>query len=173
MNGPETRRFWISPIGVALRWVIALPAGLVAALLLMFPVHWAILLVYYFSGSNADSMITTVSPAGEEKGCGLMGLTCFVSMESMERLAQAFVVPFVTLTVVGKVVPSHKFYAVAALFVIYLLVFGGFITLALTNGAYSGWGWLELAAVLALGVSGSVGAVYGQFQDWKESRSAA
>lgn len=173
MNSPETRRFWTTPFGAAVRWVIALPAGLVAALLVMFPVHWGIMLFYYFSGSNPDSMIQKVGADGEEIGCGFFGLTCVVPPESLERIAQAFVTPYVTISVVARIAPSHKFYAVAALFIVYLLYFGGMITLALTNGAYSGWGWLELAAVLAVGVSGSVGAVYGQFQGWKESRGAA
>ena len=169
-------------IQFVLRWVVAIPAGLGAAILVMFPVHWGILLLYFFVGSDPDAFVTVVGDDGEVRGCGLMGLTCYVSPDTLERLAQTFVAPFVTLTVVGRVVPSQRFYAVGVLFVIYLIFFGAVMGMsAFASGeplygrigfaGYSGWGWLEFVAALVLGVSGAVASLTGPFQDWRRTRT--
>ena len=117
----------------------------------------------------------------EVRGCGLMGLTCLVSAESLERVAQAFVTPFITLTVVARLVPTQKFYAVGALCVLYLVVLGATMGLAAVTGGgpivgrvgfegYSGWRWLEFVAVIAVGVSGAVVPFYRQLQTWRDTR---
>ena len=166
---------------LALRWVIAVPAGLAASVLVMFPVHWGILLLYSLTGSSPETLVTFVGDDGEVRGCGLMGLTCLVSAESLERVAQAFVTPFVTLTVVARLVPTQKFYAVAALCVLYLVVFGAIMGLAVVTGGgpmvgrvgfegYSGWRWLEFVAVVAIGISGAVAPFYRQLQTWRDTR---
>ena len=156
---------------VAFRWVVALPAGLLAAAAIMFPVHWVIIYVYSWSGTNPDSMIQRVGADGENEGCNFV--TCFVPAESTERIVQAFVIPFVTLQIVARIVPSHAFHAVFLLFVVYLLVLGGVMVTGATNGAYSGWRWLELAAAVLLGVTGALSALYGQFQNWRDAKEAA
>lgn len=151
----------------AMRWLVALPAGLIAALLVMFPVHWGVVLLYATSRNDPDAMIQRTKPSGEIDTCGF--ITCFVSAESLERAVQAFVVPFVTLLVVGRIVPSRQFKAVFALFVAYLLVLGAILMKSATSGAYAGWGWLEFAAVIALGVTGAASALFWKFRDWRDS----
>lgn len=163
---------------IVARWIVALPAGLVSALLVMFPVHWAIMIIYA-GGGNPDSMISVVDADGVERGCNL--LTCAVSAESLERMAQAFVTPFVTLTVVARIVPSHRFQALAVLFVLYLVFFIGVLGLSVATGGgplvgrvgfegYSGWRWLEFVAVVAIGISGAVAPFYRQLQTWRDTR---
>ena len=145
-------------VGRILRWIFALPAGLIAAGLLMFPIHWMIVLFYYFAGRNPDAMIQKIGPDGLARSCNF--ITCFVPVESLERIVQAFVVPFITLLTVGRIVPSRKFEAVFALFVVYLLILGALFTRSASTGAYSGWGWLELAAAVLFGITGSILALH-------------
>ena len=154
----------------AIRWFIALPAGLLAAAAIMFPVHWVIMYFYSWSGTNPDAIIQSVGADGEYRGCNFV--TCLVPAESLERIIQAFVMPYVTMLVIARIVPSHKFYAVFSFFVVYLLVLGGVTVRGSTNGAYTGWGWLELAAVVALGVTGALSVLYGQFQTWRDAKGA-
>ena len=138
-----------------LRWLFAIPIGLVASLLVMFPVHWGLIFFWFFTGS-ADSMVSSIGEDGVERGCGLMGLTCFVPIESAERIAQAFVTPAVTLITVSWVFPSHRLYGVGVLAVVYLVLLGSIFTLAAASGGYVGWQWLEFVAALVLGPVGAL-----------------
>ncbi|MCL0055284.1 hypothetical protein M1N56_05360 [Dehalococcoidia bacterium] len=139
------------------RWIIALPAGLIAAMLVMFPVHWALEILYSTSGETLGLVSGKVGPDGEVARCGLT--TCFISIETLERMIQALIVPYVTLAVVAKVVPHLKFFVVTVLCALYVLgVFayfswlisgGGQRIVGNTEYGYSGWEWIEAVVVIA------------------------
>lgn len=135
-----TARFW-------LRWLAVLPGGILAAVLVSFPVHWAVLLIT--SGSNEDESL------------GLSDLP----PETLERLAVAFFVPLTLVTVGAKVAPTYKLYSAALLALLYAMGLGAALTYAGTSGNYEGSLWLEFAGVGLLGFVGVASAVYYVYQE--------
>lgn len=135
-----TARFW-------LRWPAVLPAAILAAVLVIFPAHWAVLLIT--SGSNEDESL------------GLSDLP----PETLERLAVAFFVPLTLVTVGAKVAPTYKLYTAALLALLYAMGLGAALTYAGTSGSYEGSLWLEFAGVGLLGFVGVASAVYYVYQE--------
>ena len=69
---------------VVLRWIAVLPGGILATILITFPIHWALVLF----------------------GVPLIG--GFVSLETAERLIISFTTPYVFITVGRQIAPYYK-----------------------------------------------------------------
>ena len=124
----------IKIILIILRWIFALPAGLITGFLVMFPVHWFLMFMYSIGGNP---------------------VTLFISIETTERLIQGFVIPAVTIYVFAIIVPNLKKISTlilgATIFILHainwiLIIFnngyycyGGGVCM----GPYSGLAWIE------------------------------
>tara|TARA_Y100000817_G_C16846256_1_gene540149 strand:- start:1135 stop:1593 length:459 start_codon:yes stop_codon:yes gene_type:complete len=123
----------IKIILIILRWIFALPAGLITGFIVMFPVHWFLMFMYSIGGNPA---------------------TLFISIETTERLIQGFVIPAVTIYVFAQIVPNLKKISTLILgSTIYIFILINWILLVFNNGfycysgncigPYSGLAWLE------------------------------
>jgi hypothetical protein len=135
------------------RWIAVLPAAIAAALLVSFPIHWAILATF----TGDDKFITLPNS----------------DLQNLERLALAFFTPLTLVSVGARVAPRHKVETAVALSGVLLLGFGllyGYVLFAPQN-------WLAISPPVIvlnlLGVSvGVVQAWISQRQRTKDSRMA-
>src|SRR5260370_41527706 len=82
-----------------MRWIAVLPAAFLAVVIVMFPVHWAVMLVHFF-GISGSSGITT------EDGKDLLAT---IPVETLELFLNAFFVPFAFFLPATYLAVSHKF----------------------------------------------------------------
>ena len=123
-----------------MRWIAVFPAGLAAAVLVMFPIHWAIVMASF-------------------------GETPFflnlLSAETLERLVIAFTTPFLIIYVGTLTAPTHKRETGVALAITTALMMGGAYVLAFTGGPLlGGWGSLYFGATPVLNLAGIAIALY-------------
>lgn len=118
----------------SLRWFAVLPTGLVAVVIIMFPMHWLVLFGTTFFGD--DIGIWMIEP------------------RTLERLAQGFVVTSGIIYFGAVMAPGHKFMTAIVLSVIVAvgLVAGYIWVLNDPKVAfdYSGLGWISLGALIVL-----------------------
>ncbi len=134
-----TSRFW-------LRWLAVLPAGILSAVLVSFPVHWAVLIITGFAGNDDSIGLGDLPP------------------ETLERLGIAFFVPLAFVMGGAKVAPTYRLQTAVVLIILLAMAFSASTTYVASNRDigfdYQGWGWLEFAAVVALWIAGVISAVY-------------
>lgn len=151
-----------------LRWVAVLPTSLAAVVAVTIPLHLAILLLYSLGGSP-DGFVTETTESGEVRGCALMGLTCFISAETMERLGMAFTSPYFFIFAGAWVAPSQRAIVGVTLAIVFALFLGGFYTLTFTVGpqmGWSGWGALHYGLTPVLNLLGIGAALVTICQKW-------
>ena len=122
-----------------LRWVGFLPAAIVVAAIASFPLHWLVLLV-------TSSYLRQL---------GLRTLT--LQPEILERFGMAFLMPFVVLSVSGRVVPRHKMPIVGILAGLWLV---GVVVLYILLAERMLGGALENVVALAMTVAGVGAGMY-------------
>src|SRR5436309_2091886 len=81
------------------RWVLVLPAALLSAALVAFPVHWVVMLIQLFGTANDESFIS------------VDGKTWLAAIppEVLERFGYAFFTPFIMVYCGAWVAPKFKF----------------------------------------------------------------
>ncbi len=131
----KTFLFW-------LRWVAVLPTAALSAILVTFPVHWAVLIFTGFAG-NDDSI-------------GLWDLP----PETLERLGYAFFVPFSFVGLGARTAPAYKLHAAILLVILWAMVLGAAMMYTSTLGGLQGWDWARLASAIVLGVGGMIAGIY-------------
>jgi hypothetical protein len=82
----------------ALRWVAVLPAALLATIVVMFPVHWGVQGLRYYEGEENSFMGTP--------------------LDTLERFADAFFVPYAFLFVGSYVAPRFKLITTIVLLIV-------------------------------------------------------
>lgn len=123
-----------------LRWIAVFPAGVAAAVLVMFPIHWLVMIAFSF---------------GEAPLFGLL------SAKTVEQLAIAFSTPFFIICVGAWTAPAHRSETSVALAIATALILGGGYVLAFTGGPrFSGWSSLYFGATPALNLAGIATALY-------------
>jgi hypothetical protein len=141
----------INPLLYWLRWVVALPAALVAVLAVSFPIHWAVLI---FSSSSKD---------------GDGGLSVWdLPPETLERLGQAFFAPLAFVYIGARVAPAFKLHTAGLLIILWAIGLGAALTYGAMIGAYEEWAWLEFAAVGVLGVAGVIAGGYSVYESQRD-----
>ena len=132
-------RFW-------LRWVAVLPAAILSAVLISFPVHWAVLIFTGFAGNDDSIGLGDLPP------------------ETLERLGVAFFVPLTFIMAGARVAPTYRRQTAVVLIILLAMAISAGLTYAASNRDigfdYQGWGWFEFAAVVALWIGGVITAVY-------------
>jgi len=126
------------------RWLAVLPGAFLCALLVAFPIHWAVELIQLFGGSGDDSAVS------------IDGKTPLAAIppEMLERFGYALFTPLVMIIVGVKIAPKFKFHTGIALAVLWGIIFGAGMTFVISQGQYSGWGWLRFAITCLLGIAG-------------------
>ena len=79
------------------RWIAVVPGAFLAAIAVTFPWHWVVLFYASFVGKFEG-----------EEFLGLGTLVRIVGPETVERLGQGFIVPFVMIVIAAKVAPRYK-----------------------------------------------------------------
>lgn len=132
-----------------LRWVLFLPAAILCALLVTFPIHWAVIL------------LTSFRTEEESGGLSLWNLP----PETLERCGYALIVPTTLILVARYVAPSHRIYVAGVLSLGWAVLLGSSLSYAGQSGSYEGIGWIEFVAVGLLGVAGIGGSLYTVYQE--------
>lgn len=126
------------------RWFAVLPGSIVCALLVMFPIHWAVMLIQFFGGADSEAMITVDGK----------NLLAAIPPEILERFGYALFTPMVLIIAGAKIAPKYKFQTGIGMAIFWGLLFGFGIGVALTRHIY--WGWLRYIITIALGIAGCV-----------------
>ena len=133
------------------RWIAVVPAGIFAAVLVTFPIHWLIVLIS--------------APFGDNLFLGL------ISAEAAERLAIAFTTPFFIIYVGAWTAPTYQVETSVALAILIALILGGIYVLAFTGGArFGGWSSLYFGATPLLNLAAIATAIYITRRRWGDRR---
>jgi hypothetical protein len=120
-----------------LRWIAVVPVGLIVAVLILFPIHW-ILLIWANVGDAP-----------------LFGLITNGPIEHIERLIIAFTTPFVIIYVGALTAPTHHKETGVALAIFIALALGGVYVFAFTDTPYlKGWNSIYYGATPILNLVG-------------------
>ena len=121
-----------------LRWLAVLPGALLCALIVNFPIHWVVMLIQHFGSISidAETPIAAINP------------------EMLELLGYAFFNPFIIIISGAYIAPRFKFQTGIALAVLWGIIFGVSNTTSISQGQYSGWGWLRFVITCMLCVAG-------------------
>lgn len=137
------------------RWIVALPAALLAVVLVSFPIHWMIMIATAYNGGS------------DESGLSLWSLP----PESLERCGQALFAPIAAILTLGHVAPSYRIYIAGIAAVAWALLIGVGLTVAAQSGNYVGAGWIEFVAIGILGAGGTLYALYTVHEKDMEGRA--
>jgi hypothetical protein len=123
-------------------------------LLVMFPIHWIVLL-----GASINS--------DDDGSFGPFDLP----PETLETLATALIVPMTIIYVASTVAPVRKLEVAATLGVLWALLLGSAVTLAAQSGNYrDSADWIEFAAAATLGVGGVLGGLFAVYNETESAR---
>jgi hypothetical protein len=130
-----------------------LPAGLVAVVLVGFPIHWIVMIGTSYYGDDGSLGLWNLPP------------------ESLERCGQALFAPMALILGACRVAPSHRVHVAGALTVAWAVLIGVVLTIAAQSGNYAGVSaWSEFIAV---GVLGAGGTLYSLFNVYQEEQTAS
>lgn len=74
--------------------------------------------------------------------------------EMLERFGYAFFSPLVLIIAGANIAPRFKFQTGITLAVLWGIIFGAGMTYVISQGQYSGWGWIRFAITFVLGIAG-------------------
>ena len=127
-----------------LRWLAILPGGLLCALIVAFPIHWGVGLIQLFGMSSENSFVSI----GDKIPLAA------IPPEMLERFGYAFFTPLIMIVSGAHIAPRFKFQTGIALAVLWGIIFVAGMTFVISQGQYSGWGWLRFAITCVLGIAG-------------------
>ena len=123
-----------------LRWAAVVPGALLSVFVVMFPIHWVVMLQY---------MDTPDYDAGD--------LEALLSPQTLESLANAFFTPFIFIVAGTRIAPKFKFSTGIALAVLLGVVYGWIATVIvgeIQQGLYTPARWLRLGITVLLCIAG-------------------
>ena len=140
----------------ALRWIAVLPSCFLFAVLAMFPVRWAVMLIPHYGTRASDGSITI-----EVYEIPLV-LLAKIPPEVLEGFLHAFFTPLIVIVVGAKIAPSFKFRAGIALAIIWGVVFGLVVGRSLDpqSGVYFAWGSVGFGLTCVFGACGVALGLY-------------
>lgn len=125
----------------ALRWVLAIPGGILAAALVMFPIHWVVMMT--FGGRGMDPVIEIRDPE---------------TLRTIEVWIQTVLGPLAFVYCAARIAPSHRKIA-SIVFAVFMILAG--TALAVWLNAHARTLRVEFGVVrFLLQVVGVVGAIY-------------
>jgi membrane-bound acyltransferase YfiQ involved in biofilm formation len=134
------------------RWIAFIPAGILAAVIATFPIHWLVMLI----ASNEENLLN------------------LLSSRTLETLIIAFTTPFLIIFVGSWTAPAHRFVAAITLSIIIALILGGVYVFAFSgNPILNGWNSLYYGATPVLNLLGIASALYTVNRKWQASQISA
>jgi len=85
-----------------LRWILVLPGAFLAVILILFPWHWLLLIIFALVSSPSPDAIISA------KDCSTSFLFCFLEIETVERLGYGFITPLSFIVASSYIAPSKK-----------------------------------------------------------------
>ncbi len=144
-----------------IRLAISIPSGLVAAVLITFPVHWGVTMV---TACNEDGLII------DESGCS-RSLWSLIDAETLERVAYSAAVPAAFVYVACAVMPVRKLWMPSLVAALWVAFFGLVTSFSVLDSGlqldYSGLGWLELFVVAVLNIAVPIALAVSISRSWK------
>jgi hypothetical protein len=125
------------------RWLAVLPGSIGCAILIMFPIHWVVMLIQ-FSCKEGDTINVD----------GPIGLLACIPPEMLERFGYALFVPMVLIITGAKIAPKFKFHTGVAMSIFWGLLFGFSTGVVVTKPI--NMSWIRYTIIFALGVAGCV-----------------
>lgn len=120
-----------------LRWVAIIPGAVLAVLVVMFPIHWLVMLQYVDHGE------------GSLKG--------ILNPRTLESLANAFFTPFIFIAAGSAIAPRYKLPTgtfLALLLVPLYVWLATFVLSDIHQGLYTGARWFRLVVTVLLCTAG-------------------
>lgn len=118
-----------------------LPGSIVCAILVMFPIHWAVMLIQFVC-KKGDTIYVE----------GPMGLLAAIPPKMLEYFGYALFVPMVMIITGAEIAPKYKFQTGIAMAIFWGLLFGFSTGVVVTK--HIDMSWLRYAITIALGISG-------------------
>jgi hypothetical protein len=146
------------------RWVSVVPAAGLTALAAQFPIHWILLLNYYFATER------------DEDGHEIVAFPlALISIDVLEGFVVAFSMPFIIISVGTLIAPRRKL-ETGIVMSLLVLAFIGYastqIVSDVSEGLYTGGRWLRLAVTVALWALGIVLGLYSAYRQSKGQTAA-
>ncbi len=148
-----------------LRWLAAVPGGLVAAILAMFPAHWLLMLLYYLKSLPSDDAFMTK----DGRPVPFFG----IPFETMERCVMATLIPIVFIFVGTWIAPARKWTTAVVFGVLWILLMTVVITWAVSTDRFVWEFTFTTFLVLGLNVAGVIYALRTAFSEHGPSASEA
>lgn len=127
----------------ALRWIAVVPAGITVAVLIMFPIHW--LLILWVNIGDVP----------------FFGLISAETIEHIERIIIAFTTPFFIIYIGALIAPNHHKETGVALAIFTALILGGLYVFAFTGNPYLvNWNSIYFGATPVLNLTGIATALF-------------
>jgi len=139
------------------RWFAVLPGSIICAVLVMFPIHWIVMLIQWFGPLYEDNSITIN---------GKPPLSA-IPPEMLERFGYALFTPMVVIIIGAKIAPKYKFPTGIGMAVFWGLIFGAGSAITISRGRFFGYGWLRFVIIFALGIAG---VVFGLLQVYEKQK---
>jgi uncharacterized membrane protein len=117
--------------------------------LVLFPIHWAVLLIQHFGTSSDDS--------GSGSPLSLYYYLAALPPEVLEYFGRAFFAPFVLIAAGANIAPKFKFQTGIALAIAMGFLYGVGATMIaddISNGLYTPERWLRLGISVLLYIAG-------------------
>lgn len=132
-----------------LRWISVLPGALVAVVVVLFPIHWAVMLIGHLGTSSDDS--------GSGSPLSLWYYLAKIDPEVLELFGNAIITPIVLISVGARIAPKFKFFTGIALAVVLGVFYGVAATSVaddISDGLYTSERRLRLAITVCLQIGG-------------------
>ena len=85
-----------------LRWILVMPGAFLAAILILFPLHWLLLIIFALASSPSPDAIISA------KDCSTSFIFCFLEIKTVERLGYGFITPLTIIVASSYIAPSKK-----------------------------------------------------------------
>ncbi|MBK8114664.1 MAG: hypothetical protein IPK44_09090 [Candidatus Accumulibacter sp.] len=151
-----------------LRWIAVLPGALAAVVIVLFPIHWTVMLIEHLGTSTDDS--------GSGSPLSLWYYLAKIDPEVLELFGNAFFAPIVLISVGARIAPKFKFFTGIALAVALGVFYGVAATSIaddISEGLYTPERWLRLAITVCLQIGGVIAGLFLARKVERKSQGAA
>jgi len=126
-----------------IRWILVLPVSLVSSILIMFPIHWAVMLIR-FTHKRGDTFEVD----------GLIDFMACISPEMLERFGYALFVPMVLIITGAEIAPKFKFQTGIAIAILFGTMIGFFSGTVVSGNIRVDMSWLRWVITVILWIAG-------------------
>ena len=140
IDQPKTER--VSLLKDTCRWLAVLPGSFICVVLVMFPIHWVVMLIQFAFNNEIVNVEDPIS------------LLARIPPEIIERLGYVFFTPLVLIVIGSKISPKYKFQVGIAMAILWGLLFGCVTGIGIAKVVNMNWLWHLIS--FALGVAGCV-----------------